>query len=99
MVSSEEKYITTSDNSYYLGPIIYSIGVQDGTVFGENAKVESDRHSNVSGFFILAGKKRAYTGLSRQEFESIATNIGLSNVELKDGPSALFKSGEYAQCR
>lgn len=99
MVSSKEKYITTEDDSYYLGPMIYSIGVQNEVIFGENAKIESGRLKNVAGYFVLAGSKGVYTGLSKSEYERIAKDVGIAEFVLKDGPSDLSKSGRYSECR
>lgn len=47
MVSSKEKYIATDYDVYSLGPVIYSIAVQDDMIFGENSKVESKRYKNL----------------------------------------------------
>lgn len=98
MVSSKEKYIATNDDVYYLGPIIYSIAVQDGIIFGENSKVESNNYKNVAGHFILAGSKGIYTGLSKSEFETIAKELGIIEFDLKNGPSELFGSERYPEC-
>ena len=99
MVSSKEKYIATDYDVYSLGPIIYSIAVQDDMIFGENSKVESKRYKNLIGHFILAGSRGDYTGLSRSEFENIAQGLGITEFDLKDGPSELFESGRFPECR
>ena len=53
----------------------------------------------MAGHFIVAGFKGVYIGLNKSLFDRIARDIGIDDIHSKDGPSDLFKSGQFPECK
>jgi hypothetical protein len=91
VVSANERFLTTNDDLYFLGPRIESMAVTNRFIIGKNPKYMWENMKNDIGYFtidILTNDIRK--NLSEDEFQDFLHLHNITNLAL-EGPGEIMK--------
>lgn len=87
VTSAEERFLTSSDDVYLLGPRIQRLALVEGYILGYNPKSLYRGLENREGFFLF-GHGQRLDGMTFEELERIAKNRGI-RITLDDFSDAI----------